>query len=29
LMGLAFGIPPDKLGLKKHFVSADALLAGI
>jgi heterodisulfide reductase subunit B len=29
LMGLAFGIPPDKLGLQKHFVSADALLAGI
>jgi heterodisulfide reductase subunit B len=28
LMGLAFGIPPDKLGLQKHFVSADALLSG-
>jgi len=29
LMGLALGIPPDKLGLQKHFVSADALLAGV
>ena len=29
LMGLAFGVPPDKLGLHKHFVSADELLAGI
>jgi len=27
LMGLAFGIPPEKLGLQKHFVSADALLS--
>jgi heterodisulfide reductase subunit B len=29
LMGLVFGIGADKLGLKKHFVSADELLAGI
>lgn len=29
LMALAFGIGADKLGLKKHFVSADELLAGI
>ncbi|UCC98878.1 MAG: CoB--CoM heterodisulfide reductase iron-sulfur subunit B family protein [Phycisphaerales bacterium] len=29
LMGLAFGIPPAKLGLQKHFVSADALLSGV
>jgi heterodisulfide reductase subunit B len=29
LMGLAFGLPPDKLGLHKHFVSADELLPGI
>lgn len=27
LMGLAFGIPPAKLGLQKHFVSADAVLS--
>jgi heterodisulfide reductase subunit B len=26
LMGLALGLPPDKLGLHKHFVSADELL---
>ena len=29
LMALAFGVPPDKLGLKKHFTSPDALLSGI
>jgi heterodisulfide reductase subunit B len=29
LMGLAFGIGPDKLGINKHFVSADELLSGI
>ncbi|MGD8501226.1 MAG: CoB--CoM heterodisulfide reductase iron-sulfur subunit B family protein [Phycisphaerales bacterium] len=29
LMGLAFGISPDKLGLHKHFVSAEELLAGV
>jgi len=29
LMGLAFGIPSDKLGLHKHFVSADKLLPGV
>jgi len=29
LMGLAFGISSDKLGLQKHFVSADELLTGI
>jgi heterodisulfide reductase subunit B len=29
LMGLAFGIPADKLGLHKHFVSPDGLLADI
>jgi heterodisulfide reductase subunit B len=27
LMGLAFGVPAEELGLQKHFVSADALLA--
>ena len=27
LMALAFGVPSDKLGLQKHFVSADALLS--
>jgi len=27
LMGLAFGIPSDKLGLQKHFVSSDGLLS--
>jgi heterodisulfide reductase subunit B len=27
LMGLTFGIPPDQLGLQKHFVSANALLS--
>jgi heterodisulfide reductase subunit B len=27
LMGLAFGVPADKLGLEKHFVSADSLLS--
>jgi len=26
LMGLAFGIPPDELGIRKHFVGADASL---
>lgn len=29
LMALAFGVPPDRLGLKKHFISPDALLSGI
>ncbi|MFZ2146140.1 MAG: CoB--CoM heterodisulfide reductase iron-sulfur subunit B family protein [Sedimentisphaerales bacterium] len=29
LMALAFGIPQDKLGLQKHFVSADELLSGV
>jgi heterodisulfide reductase subunit B len=29
LMALAFGTPPDKLGLQKHFVSADELLSGV
>ncbi|MHC4560460.1 MAG: CoB--CoM heterodisulfide reductase iron-sulfur subunit B family protein [Planctomycetota bacterium] len=29
LMGLAMGVAPDKLGLKKHFVSADELLSGV
>ncbi|TKJ39188.1 MAG: heterodisulfide reductase subunit B [Planctomycetes bacterium B3_Pla] len=29
LMALAFGVPSDKLGLKKHFVSAEGLLAGV
>ena len=29
LMGLAFGVPPDELGLHKHFVSADELLSDI
>jgi heterodisulfide reductase subunit B len=29
LMGLAFGIGPDKLGINRHFVSADELLSGI
>ena len=29
LMGLAMGIAPDKLGLQKHFVSADELLSGV
>jgi heterodisulfide reductase subunit B len=29
LMALAFGISPDKLGLHKHFVSADELLSGV
>jgi heterodisulfide reductase subunit B len=29
LMGLAMGIAPDKLGLQKHFVSADGLLSGV
>jgi heterodisulfide reductase subunit B len=28
-MGLAMGIPPDKLGLQKHFVGTDELLSGI
>jgi len=27
LMGLAFGIPSDKLGLQKHFVSSEGLLS--
>jgi len=27
LMALAFGVPSDELGLKKHFVSADGLLS--
>jgi len=29
LMGLALGVPLKKLGLQKHFVSADALLSGV
>jgi heterodisulfide reductase subunit B len=29
LMGLVMGIAPDKLGLQKHFVSADGLLSGV
>jgi heterodisulfide reductase subunit B len=29
LMALALGVPSDKLGLQKHFVSADALLSGV
>ena len=29
LMGLAFGIPADRLGLRKHFVGAEELLSGI
>jgi heterodisulfide reductase subunit B len=29
LMGLAFGMPPNKLGLQKHFVTTDELLPGI
>lgn len=29
LMGLAMGVAPDKLGLRKHFVSADGLLSGV
>ncbi|NQT02260.1 MAG: CoB--CoM heterodisulfide reductase iron-sulfur subunit B family protein [Planctomycetes bacterium] len=29
LMGLAMGVAPDKLGLQKHFVSADGLLSGV
>ncbi len=29
LMALAFGVPPDRLGLKKHFTRPDALLSGI
>jgi heterodisulfide reductase subunit B len=29
LMGLAFGIPADTLGLHKHFVSADELLSSV
>ncbi|OHB79500.1 MAG: hypothetical protein A2Z25_20415 [Planctomycetes bacterium RBG_16_55_9] len=29
LMALAFGLSPDKLGLKKHFISTDALLSGL
>jgi heterodisulfide reductase subunit B len=29
LMGLAFGISPEKLGLQKHFVVADELLHSI
>jgi heterodisulfide reductase subunit B2 len=29
LMGLAFGIDADKLGLQKHFVSAEALLSEV
>jgi len=29
LMGLAFGIPPEELGIKKHFVSVEPLLAKI
>ncbi len=27
LMGLAFGVPADELGLEKHFVSAESLLS--
>jgi len=29
LMALAFGISPDKLGLKKHFVSTSEVLSGV
>jgi heterodisulfide reductase subunit B len=29
LMGLAMGIPPDKLGLQKHFVGTDELLSDV
>lgn len=29
LMALAFGISPDKLGLKKHFTSTDKVLSGV
>jgi heterodisulfide reductase subunit B len=29
LMGLAMGVAPDQLGLKKHFVSSDELLSGV
>jgi heterodisulfide reductase subunit B len=29
LMALALGVPLDKLGLQKHFVSADTLLSGV
>jgi heterodisulfide reductase subunit B len=29
LMGLAMGMAPDKLGLQKHFVSADGLLSAV
>lgn len=29
LMGLVLGIPADKLGLHKHFVSTDELLSGV
>jgi heterodisulfide reductase subunit B len=29
LMALALGVPLDKLGLKKYFVSADELLSGV
>lgn len=29
LMGLAMGIPPDKLGLQKHFVGTDELLSEV
>ncbi len=29
LMALVFGIPPDKLGLQKHFVSAETLLSAV
>jgi hypothetical protein len=28
-MGLALGVPSDKLGLQKHFVSSDELLSGV
>jgi heterodisulfide reductase subunit B len=28
-MGLAMGIPPDKLGLQKHFVGTDELLSDV
>jgi len=29
LMGLAFGIPADRLGIRRHFVGAEGLLSGI
>ena len=29
LMALAFGVPSDKLGLRKHFISAETLLSGV